>query len=135
MTTDFVIAEDNDFFRSTLVKMLVGRDGLYTCLGEARDGEQALDLIARQSPGLLILDLRMPRMDGFEVMDALRGDPHRPRILVLTMSHSEGMMQKAFEHGADGFCTKTSGSAALFEAVDQVAKGRRYVSPDMPAAE
>ena len=131
----FVIAEDNDFFRNTLVQMLVDRDGLYTCVGEARDGDEALDLVAQQSPRLLILDLRMPRMDGFEVMDALRDHPLRPRILVLTMSHSEGMMQKAFEHGADGYCTKTSGRAALLEAVERVAEGHRYVSPDMPAPE
>ena len=132
MTTSFVIAEDNDFFRTTLVQLLVNRDSLYTCAGEARDGRQALELIAETSPDVVILDLRMPQMDGFEVMDALRDDPLQPRVLVLTMSHSEGMMQKAFELGAEGYCTKTSGRAALFEAVEQVAKGRRYVSPDMP---
>ena len=131
LTTSFVIAENNDFFRSTLVQILVKRDGLYTCAGEARDGKQALERIAETSPDVLILDLRMPRMDGFEVMDALRGKPLSPRILVLTMNHSEGMMQKAFEHGADGYCTKTSGMEALFEALDQVARGRRYVSPDL----
>jgi DNA-binding NarL/FixJ family response regulator len=134
VTTRFIIAEDNDFFRETIVQMLVSKDGLYSCSGEARDGPTAVALVERQAPDLLILDLRMPEMDGFEVMDALRDKPYRPPILVLTMSHAEGMMQKAFELGADGYCTKTSGRAALLEAVAQVAGGRRYVSPDMPSA-
>lgn len=133
MATQFVIAEDNDFFRETIARMLVSRNGLYTCVGEARDGDEVLDLVARRSPDLLILDLRMPRVDGFAVMDALRETASPPRVLVLTMSHAEGMMHKAFAHGAHGYCTKTSGRAALFEAVDRVAAGHRYVSPDLPA--
>ena len=132
MTKRFIIAEDNDFFRETIVQMLVSRNGTYACVGEAKDGATVVGMVERHAPDLLILDLRMPEMNGFEVMDALRDKPFRPPILVLTMSHAEGVMQKAFELGADGYCTKTSGRAALLEAVAQVAGGRRYVSPDMP---
>ena len=135
MTTRFIIAEDNDFFRETIVQMLVSRDGFYTCVGVARDGATAVALVENHTPDLLILDLRLPEMDGFGVLNVLRDKPFRPPILVLTMSRAEGMMQKAFELGADGYCTKTSGRAALFEAVKQVALGGRYVSPDMPPTE
>jgi DNA-binding NarL/FixJ family response regulator len=135
VTTRFMIAEDNDFFRETIVQMLSSRDGAYTCVGQARDGAHALELVDRTAPDLLILDLRMPRMDGIEVLDFLRQQRHRPRTLVLTMNRSQAMMQKAFDHGADGYCTKTCGREALFEAVDRVAIGHRYTSPDMPLPE
>lgn len=131
MTTRFVIAEDNDFFRETIARMLASQDDRYTCVGQARDGAEAIELVKAREPELLILDLRMPRMDGFGVMAALRSSKSRPHVLVLTMNRAEAMMEKALRQGADGYCTKTSGRSALLKAVERVARGDRYISPDM----
>jgi DNA-binding NarL/FixJ family response regulator len=131
MATRFIIAEDNDFFLETITQMLAALEGRYTCVGKARNGAEALALVAQRAPDLLILDLRMPRLDGFNVLDALRGGKPSPKILVLTMSHSSGMMQKALRLGADGYCTKTCGRAVFLKAVERVATGHRFISPDI----
>lgn len=126
-----VIAEDNEFFREILGQILTAQDGLYAIAGEAANGADAITLVRQLAPDMLVLDLQMPKVDGFEVLSTVRKTNQDLKILVLTMSRSQTMLQKALQHGADGYCTKTSGKDIILKAVEQVSKGNRFISPDM----
>lgn len=126
----FVIAEDDDFLRETIAEVLALPGNTYTCVGKAKDGVEALDLVAKKQPDLLILDLRMPQMDGFAVMAALGNETKKPKILALSLFNCQTSMQRAFSLGADGYCNKTSGRSVLMEAVTRVINGKTYACPD-----
>lgn len=128
MSTHFVIAEDNEFFRKTVINMLISLNGDYELAGEAKDGQEAVDLVERYTPDLLILDLQMPKLDGFAVMRQIRGKHPDLKILILTMNHSKKTAAKALEYGADGYCIKTCGRDELLEALKFVMAGNTHIS-------
>jgi CheY-like chemotaxis protein len=91
----------------------------------ARDGEAGLDLVREQPPVLILLDLSLPRMDGWSVARALKGDPALKAIpvIALTAHAMRGDREKALEAGCDGFLTKPINLRELTSTV------RRYVNP------
>lgn len=131
MALRLIIAENNDLYRETLGQMLVSLDGLYALVGEADNGVDAVAQVSQNAPDVLILDLKMPQMDGFEVLKTVRPTNPGLKILVLTMNQSVTAAQKALKLGADGYCTKTSSRDTILEALEQVARGKRYISADL----
>jgi len=123
MPCKVVIAEDNDLFRKTIAQVMVTIDRRYEIVGEAKDGVEAIDLVERKVPELLILDLQMPRIDGFGVMDRVRTPHPDLKILVMTMHQSEAVLQKALEYGADAYCRKTDGRNGFLAALDLAMNG------------
>jgi DNA-binding NarL/FixJ family response regulator len=124
-----VIAEDEQMFQQVVKKVCAEELG-HEIVGVASDGEEAVRVVASMRPDLLLLDLDLPRMNGFAVADALRKVSRATRIVVLTSSRASYILYRIERAGFDGYIDKgTSSLGALREAIAAVAHGRRYHSP------
>jgi DNA-binding NarL/FixJ family response regulator len=131
MTAQFIVAEDNKLLRETIVQILRSSgDGLHL-VGEAKDGVEAIEMVEQHVPDLLVLDLQMPRLDGFSVIKKIRARHPDLKILVMTMSQNNRDLKKALQNGTNGYCTKISGRNEFLVAVEQVLLGNQYICSDM----
>jgi len=124
------IVEDHQLFREGLKSMLVGRDDM-EIVGEAEDGLEAVRRIRKVKPGLVLLDLSMPRMGGISVMREIKRDLPDTKILALTIHESDQFVLEAFDAGTDGYCIKDASRQELMVAIDSVLQGKVYISPDI----
>jgi DNA-binding NarL/FixJ family response regulator len=124
-----LIVDDHAIVREGLVGILAGSDRGWH-VAEASGGLQALDWLRGQPDRtqLAIVDLSMPGMSGFELIDRMKAEFARVRILVLSMHEEEQYALRAFQAGAQGYVTKGSAATELIDAVDKVAGGGAYVS-------
>lgn len=115
-----LIADDHRFVRRGLRRLLDSQEWIKV-VGEAKDGEQTLELTGELKPDLLILDLSMPRMSGLDVLKRLRELVHRPAVIVLSMTNSAELRQEAAWAGADVFLTKGGAVEELLRTIREVA--------------
>lgn len=115
MTRTLVIADDEAPLRR-LLRMLADRDGRFTVVGEAADGQGALDLVDACDPDLLLLDLGLPRLDGLQVLERL-DRRRRPRTVVLTGFDDEATHRSARELGAAECLVKGRDFTAVLDAL------------------
>ena len=111
MTRRLLIADDDATLRR-LLRMLIERDGRFTVVAEAMDGVEAMDMIERFEPDVLLLDLAMPRLDGIGVLEKLQGRS-RPVVAVLTGFNEATLRQQVLDAGAAECFEKGSDFAAL----------------------
>jgi DNA-binding NarL/FixJ family response regulator len=97
--------------------------------GEASCGEQALAMIRELMPDVVLLDLKMPRVDGLEVLRRLQQEPAAPPVLVLTTFDDTELLLAAIRSGARGYLLKDQVDSDLIAAVRAVARGEGYLSP------
>ena len=100
--------------------MLDGAAGI-AVVGEAADGDQVPDAVAAHAPDVVLMDLRMPRVDGLTALARLRRRPRPPEVIVLTTFDSDDNVLRALRLGASGFLLKDSPPAQIVEAVQRVA--------------
>ena len=117
-----VIADDHPLVLEGLHGLLAGEPDM-NVVATATDGERALDAARRFLPDLLILDLEMPFMGGFECLRKIRAAELPVRVLVLSAFGDAHSLRTAIEHGADGFALKTGAPEATLAAIRQVAHG------------
>jgi DNA-binding NarL/FixJ family response regulator len=122
------IVEDHQLFREGLKALLEGTAEMQV-VGEAADGLEAIELIPKLDPDLVLLDLSMPRMNGFSTLLEIRRTRPDLKVLVLTIHESDQYVLQAFEAGANGYCNKDCSREELRLAVRSVLEGKRYVSP------
>ncbi|GAA4909421.1 LuxR family two component transcriptional regulator [Stackebrandtia albiflava] len=123
-----LIADDDPLARAGLGMILGGHPGV-TVVAEAADGEAAVTTARRCRPDVVLMDIRMPRMDGLAATETLRADPSPPEILVLTTFDADAHVLRALRAGAAGFLLKDTPPVELVEAVRRVADGRPVLSP------
>lgn len=99
-------------------------------VAEADTGEAGYDFYKKFSPDVLVLDINMPGIGGFETMRRIKAYDEKARILVFSIHSNEIMIQRALEAGAMGYLTKQSGMGQMVQAVLQVARGRMYIDAD-----
>jgi DNA-binding NarL/FixJ family response regulator len=126
------VVDDDPLVRAALVMMLGGAPDL-TIVGEAGDGAQALDLIDREGPDVVLMDIRMPVMDGLEALGVLMAWVDPPKVIVLTTFDADEYVARALGGGASGFLLKDTAPAELVEAVRKVADGDPMLSPSVTA--
>jgi DNA-binding NarL/FixJ family response regulator len=97
-------------------------------VGEASDGEEAVDLALRLHPDVVLMDVSMPHMDGFEATERIHGQAPAVCIIVVTAHPSVCFVDRAFEAGAVGYAVKRAAADELPTAIDVVTSGRRFVS-------
>ncbi|WP_422106585.1 response regulator [Winogradskyella sp.] len=124
-----VIADDHTIFRQGLYALLDKEDRI-ELVGEAKDGKEVLEILAEHAVDVLLLDIEMPRMDGFDTMRVLKKQKHKPKILVLTMHASPQFIKNIFANGADGYLPKDAEKAKLMEAINTVYTTGSYHTPD-----
>lgn len=115
-----VVVDDERIVREGLAMMLGTHDGL-AVVGTAADGAEGLELCARESPDVVLLDLRMPGTDGLAFLERL--PEQRPRVVVLTTFDLDEQVRAALSLGADGFLLKSSPHEEIADAVRRAATG------------
>jgi DNA-binding NarL/FixJ family response regulator len=124
-----VVADDQQIVREGFAALLATQPDIEV-VGEAADGQEALRLCRQQRPDLVLMDVRMPVMDGIETTRRLAADGDRaPRVLVLTTFDLDDYVFEALTAGASGFLLKDVTAATLFEAVRVVAAGEALLAP------
>jgi DNA-binding NarL/FixJ family response regulator len=122
------IVEDETLVRHGIRKLLELGDRVEV-VAEARDGEEALVLIEQTRPDVVLLDVRLPRLDGIGVLRALREKPGAPPCLVLTTFDDREVTLAAIREGARGFLRKDVSLEHLLEAIETLAAGGTYLQP------
>ncbi|MFF2622356.1 response regulator [Oerskovia jenensis] len=127
-----LLVDDEQLVRAGL-RMMLGADPGIDVVGEAGDGAQALRLVEQTSPQVVLLDIRMPHMDGLEALRRLRTTHPDLAVIVLTTFDTDDMVLTALRDGATGFLLKNTAPPDLLAAVRAVADGRPILSPSVTA--
>ncbi|WP_437582817.1 response regulator [Paramicrobacterium sp. CJ85] len=132
MTISVVIADDQAMVRAGFAALLDAQDGIEV-IGQAADGVEAVDLVRRAKPDVVLMDVRMPQLDGLQATRSILSPahplPHVPRIIMLTTFDIDDYVYEALESGASGFLLKDSLPADLVHAVRVVAAGDALLAP------
>ena len=123
-----LIVDDDALVRAGLTMMLDGADGI-AVVGEASDGDEVPAAADRHAPDLVLMDLRMPRVNGIIATRRLRSRPHPPEVVVLTTFDTDENVLRALRAGASGFLLKDSPPAQIIEAIHRVVAGDPILSP------
>lgn len=123
-----VIADDHPIFARGLLQVLTA-DLSLEVVAEARDGEAALNCIQEIRPDVAILDVDMPKKDGFEIVRAIQAQKLSTAVVFLTMHKNEALFNGAMDLGVSGYVLKDSAMAEVVESVKAAAAGNHYVSP------
>jgi DNA-binding NarL/FixJ family response regulator len=123
-----LIADDQELVREGL-RMMLDAEADLTVLGEAADGDQALAAARNHDPDVLLMDVRMPKLDGIEATRRLVAAGGRARVLVLTTFDLDEYVYQAMKAGASGFLLKDSNREQLVSAVRTVAAGESLLAP------
>jgi DNA-binding NarL/FixJ family response regulator len=125
-----VLADDHHLVRQGL-RALLERAGDIEVVGEAADGQEALGVVERLLPDVLLLDIAMPHLNGVEVVGRLRGLKVKTRALILSMYTDDTLVRQALRNGANGYLLKRAVADELLLAVRAVARGDTYLSPEV----
>lgn len=123
-----LIVDDDPLVRAGLALMLGGAEDI-DIVGEGADGSEAAELVDRLRPDVVLMDIRMPVMDGLTATEALRSRPDAPEVVVLTTFHADEQVLRAIRAGAAGFVLKDTPPAQIVDSVRRVAAGDPVLSP------
>jgi DNA-binding NarL/FixJ family response regulator len=123
-----LIVDDDALVRSGLRLMLSGSERVEV-VAEADDGSGVLAAVDAHRPDVVLMDLRMPKVDGLAATELLRRQPRPPRVLVLTTFGADELVLRALRAGADGFLLKDTPPAEIVKAIELVAGGDGILSP------
>jgi DNA-binding NarL/FixJ family response regulator len=125
-----VVADDQTAVREGLALMLSLLDDVEV-VGEAADGEAALELVARHHPDVVLMDLRMPRRDGVEATRQIRAEHPDTSVVVLTTFADDEHILAALQAGALGYLTKDAGRVQIAQAIRAAAAGQSVLDPQV----
>lgn len=125
-----VLADDHPVVRSGLVALLAAKEGI-DIVGEAGDGEECVDAVGRLRPDVVLMDLRMPRLDGAAATAAITSAHPGTKVVVLTTYDEDTDIVRAVEAGAVGYLLKDSGADQIVRAVRAAARGETVLAPRM----
>ena len=123
-----MLADDHSLFRAGIRVLLEAIEGV-EIVGEARDGHEALRLVAEHRPEVLLLDVALPQLNGIEVTERLAREAPATRVLMLSMFANEEYVLRSLRAGAAGYLLKDSTVVELESALRSVADGGSYLSP------
>ena len=125
-----VLVDDDPLVRAGLAMILRGAPHV-EIVGEAGDGVEGLVVIDETRPDVVLMDIRMPRMDGLDATQRLSQRDDGPAVIVLTTFDADEYVVRALAHGATGFLLKDTPPATIVEAIDKVAAGEPMLSPSV----
>jgi len=127
-----VVVDDHALFRRGLVGLL-GEMLEFVVVGEATNGQEALPVIERVQPDIILLDINMPVMDGIQTLTAIRKTRPDQKVLMLTISQNDDDLIGAIVAGANGYILKNTEPDILHNIIVQVAAGNSVLSPEITA--
>ncbi|MFN8412006.1 MAG: response regulator transcription factor [Anaerolineales bacterium] len=125
-----LLAEDHAMVRAGLRALLERQENI-EIIGEASNGQEAVEMTGMLKPDLLIMDIMMPRLNGIQAAEHIRDLKLPVIILFLSMYSDEGLIHQAMQSGAKGYVLKTSLSEELQQAIQTVARGKTYISSEI----
>ncbi|WP_250528610.1 response regulator transcription factor RqpR [Caballeronia sp. ATUFL_F1_KS4A] len=128
-----LLADDHGIVRRGVAQLLLER-GVASEVLEAETGMQALALAARRPLNVAMLDISLPDINGIDVLKRLKRESPRLPVLMFSMYREDQYAVRALKAGAAGYLSKTADPALMIGAIQQVAAGRKYVSPEMAEA-
>jgi DNA-binding NarL/FixJ family response regulator len=128
MTVRVMTVDDQELVRAGFVALLSSDPGIEVA-GEAGNGAEAVDLAGRAEPNVVLMDIRMPVMDGIAATRELRRLPNPPEVVILTTFDTDAYVYDAFRAGASGFLVKDTPPVELLRAVHSTASGGTVISP------
>jgi DNA-binding NarL/FixJ family response regulator len=126
--TRVLLVDDDALVRSGLRMMLAGADGIEV-VGEAGDGREVLAAVDRHRPDVVLMDIRMPQVDGIAATRLLRSQPRPPEVIVLTTFDADELVLRALRAGAAGFLLKDTPPGDIVRAIELVHAGDGMLSP------
>jgi len=130
MPIKIVLADDHALVRNGIKSLLEDEADLQV-IGEASNGEEALEVIVLLKPDLVIMDIRMPRMDGIAAVRALTAKGNKTPCLMLSMHDSEAYVLQSISAGAQGYLLKDASRKEFIKAIRVVLGGEKYFSGDL----
>ncbi|MBM7831915.1 DNA-binding NarL/FixJ family response regulator [Agromyces cerinus] len=132
MSIRIVVADDHPIVRAGIVGLLEAEPGLEV-VGEAADGAEAVTVAASERPDLVLMDLRMPQLDGAAATARILADVPGTRVLVLTTYETDDHILAAIEAGASGYLLKAAPQAEIVAGIRAVAAGETVLAPSIAA--
>lgn len=125
-----VIADDHPVVRTGLRLMLGMGEGI-ELVGEAADGVAAIHLVSSLQPEVVLMDLRMPAMDGLEAIEHIRTQWPHIAVIVLTTYDEDELMLRSLQAGVRGYLLKESGLETVLQAIERAARGEMLLQPEL----
>jgi len=125
-----MIADDHIMIREG-IKQLLEFEGDMKVILETGDGEECLELLKKNNPDVLLLDINMPKKNGIEVLKEIRKNDFDLKVLMLTVHNEVEYLIKAMDIGVDGYILKDSESAELKRAILTIMNGEKYIQPSL----
>src|SRR5438874_5922247 len=128
-----VVADDHPIFRDGLCKLLALEED-FEVVAQAQDGRQVLDVLQQHEPDILLLDLKMPGLDGLGTLQRLQASKNKTRVIVLTASDDKNEFVQAMKLGTSGIVLKQSPTDLLFKSIRKVHAGEIWLDSHTTAA-
>ena len=128
-----VVADDHPIFRDGLCRLLALEPD-FEVVAQAHDGRQVLDALEQHDPDILLLDLKMPNLDGLATLQRLQSGKHRTRVIVLTASEDKNEFVQAMKLGTSGIVLKQSATDLLIKSIRKVNAGEIWLDSHTTAA-
>jgi DNA-binding NarL/FixJ family response regulator len=128
MTIRVLIADDQELVR-TGFRVIVDAEPDLEVVAEASDGRETVEAVRTRRPDIVLMDIRMPNVDGIEATRLIAAEPRPPRILILTTFDLDEYVYEALRAGASGFMLKDAGAGELLHAVRVIAAGEALLAP------
>ena len=130
MNTKILIVEDHAIFREGLKKVIGAMNGV-ELIAEAENGSQFLEILKKKQPDIVLMDIKMPVMDGIEATGKALALFPQLKIIILTMFGEEEFLYSLIQKGISGFMLKTANILEIENAIRIVSEGRQYFSPEI----
>lgn len=125
-----VIADDHALIREGLNRILSFEDD-FKILNEARNGEEVIEVIKKDKPHVVLLDINMPNSSGLEALKYIKDVYKNIKVVMLTVENDESTINKAIDLGADGYVLKESAGSEITNAIRTVYKGEKYIDKSL----
>ncbi len=123
-----IVADDHKIFREGLINLLNSEPEI-SVIGQAGRGQETLDLIVKNRPDIAVLDISMPGLDGFEILQRIKSMGMATKVIFLTMHNDALTAKRAIQLNADGFVLKDNAFEDLLYAIRAVYSGGKFISP------
>jgi len=133
MPIRILLADDHNILRAGL-RVLLNTEPEFEVVGEAADGNQAMQLAATLSPDIVLMDINMPGLGGVEATKRLKEMQPEIHVLILTVHEDESLLRETIHAGASGYVVKRAAEAELIQAIQAISQGDIYIHPSMTRA-